>query len=401
MDKMKIVILGAGYGGLRALKGLQKKHLNAEITLVNKNEYHYEATYLHEVASGANPPERISFAIKDVVDTKQTTFIQDTVIKVNKDDKTVELDKTGLISYDYLIFALGFESESFGITGVDEYALPMVDINTAVAIKEHMHRQFAQYEATKDDALLSIVVCGAGFTSIEYLGELTQQMPKLIKQYNLPADKIQLTCIEAMPTLLPMFVEKLSTYGIQKLKDRGVKFLVGTPIKEVTADTVIYEENEERKSIKAKTIVWTTGVKGSSVVGGSGFEERRGRVMVEADLTAPGYPEVFIIGDCSAVMNPENNRPYPTTAQIALKQADAAVANLVAKVNNQPIVPFTFKSQGSVCSIGNNEAIGEVLGANLKGYPASMMKKVIEDHSLSQTGGLKIMFSKGRFDLYH
>ncbi|MGX7420399.1 NAD(P)/FAD-dependent oxidoreductase [Carnobacterium gallinarum] len=401
MSKTKIVILGAGYGGLRTLKGLQKKHLDVEITLVNKNDYHYEATYLHEVASGAKEPEQISFQIKDVVDPKQTTFIQDTVIQVNKDEKTVNLEKNGTISFDYLVFALGFESESFGIPGVEEFGLPMVTIDSAVTIREHMHQQFAAYQESQDDSLLSIVVCGAGFTSIEYLGELTQQLPKLAKKYNLPVEKIQLTCIEAMPTLLPMFADKLANYGIQKLKDRGVQFIVGTPIKEITQDTVIYEENEELKSIKAKTIVWTTGVKGSSVVGQSGFEERRGRVMVESDLTAPGYSEIFVIGDCSAVMDPESNRPYPTTAQIALKQADGVVTNLVAKLNDRPIVPFTFKSQGSVCSIGNNEAIGEVLGANLKGYPASVMKKIIEDKSLSQTGGLKIMFNKGRFDLYH
>lgn len=401
MSKTKIVILGAGYGGLRTLRGLQKKHLDADITLVNKNDYHYEATYLHEVASGAKLPEQISYKIKDVVDKKQTTFIQDTVLKVNKDEKTVSLEKNGEIAFDYLVFALGFESESFGIPGVDKFALPMVTIDSAVEIREHMYRQFAAYNETKDDSLLSIVVCGAGFTSIEYLGELTQQLPKAAEKYHVPLDKVELTCIEAMPTLLPMFTDKLASYGIQKLKDRGVKFIIGTPIKEVTEDAVIYEEDEILKSVAAKTIVWTTGVKGSSVVGGSGFEERRGRVAVEADLTAPGYPDIFVIGDCSAVMDPEAKRPYPTTAQIALKQADGVVVNLVAKLKNQATTPFTFKSQGSVCSIGNNEAIGEVLGANLKGYPASVMKKIIEDKSLSQTGGLRIMFSKGRFDLYH
>ena len=123
--------------------------------------------------------------------------------------------------------------------------------------------------------------------------------------------------------------------------------------------------------------------------------------MVAEDLTAPGYPTIFIIGDCSAVMDKTCDRPFPTTAQIALKQADNVAKNLAAKIKNQPIVPFTFKSQGSVCSIGNNEAIGEVMGHNLKGYPASMMKKVIENKSLMTTGGMKVMFEKGRFDLYH
>lgn len=400
MSKAKVVILGAGYAGLRALKSLQNKRLDVEITLVNKNDYHYESTYLHEVASGAHEPERISYKIMDVVDTKQTTFIQDTVVVVNKDEKTVQLEKNGAIPFDYLIFALGFESESFGIKGVDEFGLPMVDIPTSVAVDKQLREQFAKYNETKDESYLSVVVCGAGFTSIEYLGELTLQMPKLVKQYNVPVDKIQLICIEAMPTLLPMFDAKLSEYGINKLKERGVKFLIGTPIKELKADSVIYEEAGELKSVKAKTIVWTTGVRGSSIVAASGFEQRRNRVMVENDLTAPGYPDIFIIGDCSAVMDNATNRPYPPTAQIALKQGIAAADNLESKLKGTAIKPFTFSALGTVCSIGNTEAIGEVMGHNLKGYPASVMKKVIGDRSLMQTGGMKIVAKKGRFDFY-
>lgn len=400
MSKTNVVILGAGYAGLRALRSLQSKRLDIDITLVNKNEYHYEATYLHEVASGAHAAERISYPIKDVVTPKRTTFIQDTVVVVNKDEKTVELEKNGTIAFDYLILALGFESESFGIKGVDEFGLPMVDIETSKAVDVHLRKQFAKYNETKDESYLSIVVCGAGFTSIEYIGELTLQMPKLVKQYNVPAEKIQITCIEAMSKLLPMFDKELSDYGIKILKKRGVNFYVGTPIKELTEDTVIYEEAGELKSVKAKTIVWTTGVRGSSIVERSGFEQRRNRVMVENDLTAPGYPEIFIIGDCSAVMDSKTNRPFPPTAQIALKQGVCAADNLEAKLKGTAIKPFTFTSLGTVCSIGNTEAIGEVMGRNLKGYPASVMKKIIGDRSLMMTGGVGITAKKGRFDFF-
>lgn len=400
MSKAKVVILGAGYAGLRALKSLQSKRLDIDITIVNKNSFHYESTYLHEVASGAHNAERISYEIKTVINPKQTTLIEDTVVVVNKDDKTVELEKTGLISFDYLIFALGFESESFGIKGVEHYGLPVVDIETAQKVDQHLRTQFSKYNETKDDAYLSVAVCGAGFTSIEYIGELTLQLPKLVKQYAVPIEKVQISCIEAMSTLLPMFDEKLADFGIQKLKDRGVNFIVGTPIKELTADSVIYEEAGELKSIKAKTIVWTTGVKGSSIVETSGFEQRRNRVMVENDLTAPGYPDIFIIGDCSAVMDSSTNRPYPPTAQIALKQGINAADNIEAKLKEKAMKPFTFTALGTVCSIGNNQAIGEVLGRNLKGYPASVMKKVIGDRSLIETGGVKIVATKGRFDFY-
>ncbi len=401
MSKEKVVILGAGYAGLRSLKEIQKKNLNVDITLVNKNDYHYEATYLHEVASGAQPPKKICYPVKDVVDPKQTTFIQDTVEVINKDQKTVTLANNGDIDYDYLVVALGFESETFGIKGAAENGLEMVDIPSALAIDRHINEQFAKYNETKDESYLSIVVCGAGFTSIEFLGEITDQLPRLVSQYQVPADKIQLTCIEAMPTLLPMFPEKLTKYGIDKLVERGVNFKIGAPIQEVTKDEVVYKAGDKNESVKAKTIVWTTGVRGSSVIGRSGFDERRGRVVVEKDLTIAGYPEIFMIGDVSAVMDEETGRPIPGTAQLALKQGDTVAENLEAKLNGKETKAFTFKSLGTVASIGNKEAIGEVMGSYLKGYPASAMKKVIADRSLLKTGGVKAVVSKGRFDLYH
>ena len=131
MNKPKIVILGAGYAGLKTAKQLQKKNVNAEIILINKNEYHYESTQLHEVAAGTEPASKISYNVADVIDSKKVTFIQDTVTLVKKEEKKVVLAKKGEISYDYLVIALGFESETFGIPGVNDFSKPLVDIKTA------------------------------------------------------------------------------------------------------------------------------------------------------------------------------------------------------------------------------------------------------------------------------
>lgn len=401
MAKKKIVVLGAGYGGLRVIKGLQKKHLDAEIVLVNKNSYHYEATYLHEVAAGTHDSDKICFDLKQVVNEKKVTFIQDTVEKINKDSKTVSLQKGNDLSYDYLVVALGFESESFNIPGVEENSLCLVDIPTATAARKHLEAQLVNYATSKDVNDLSIVVCGAGFTSIEYLGELTNLLPKLAKKYGFPLEQVKITCIEAMDKLLPMFPEKLSNYAIDKLKTRGVTFCVGTPIKEIKSGAVVYQKGEQLEEVAANTIIWTTGVKGSSVIEGSGFDARRGRVMVNEDLTVPDNEEIFMIGDVSAVMNKENNRPYPTTAQIALKQADTVVVNLEAKLNNKATQAFSFTSAGTVCSIGDNEAIAEVGGKHFKGYLASVMKKGVADKSLLQVGSANVLLKKGRFDFYH
>jgi NADH dehydrogenase len=377
MNKPKIVILGAGYAGLKTAKQLQKKNVNAEIILVNKNEYHYESTQLHEVAAGTEPGSKISFNIADVIDSNKVTFIQDEVTLIKKEEKKVILAKKGEISYDYLVIALGFESETFGIPGVNEFSKPLVDIKTAEAARQYLDTNLANYAKSKNEADLSIAVCGAGFTSIEYLGEITNRIPKLAEKLNFPADKVKITCIEAMPTLLPMFSEKLGTYGIDVLKKRGVNFIVGTPIKEIKENTVVYEQEGELKELTANTVIWTTGVRGSAVVGESGFDERRGRVVVESDLSVAGFPEVFMIGDVSAVMDGDSGRPFPTTAQIALQQGAYLGNALAAKLNNQSVEAFTYKPLGTVASIGNNVGLGNVMGKEVKGYIGSIMKKNI------------------------
>lgn len=401
MSKTQIVVLGAGYAGLKTVKGLQKKNLEATITLINKNDYHYEATQLHEVAAGTQPASKISFDIKDVIDAKKVNFIKDTVTMIDKETKVITLESGKTVDYDKLVVALGFESESFGIKGVDEFGWPLVDIKTAEAALAQLDKNIQNYQKSQDLKDLSIVVCGAGFTSIEYLGEITNRLPKLADKYNFPMSEVKITCIEAMPKLLPMFSGNLSDYGVNVLKKRGVDFIVGTPIKEIKAQAVVYEENGELKEVASNTIIWTTGARGSSVIGASGFDERRGRVMVEPNLTVTNYPEIFMIGDVSAVMDEANGRPYPTTAQIALAQADLVVENIVAQFANQELKSFTFKSLGTVASIGNNDGIGHSFNRDWKGWTASVMKKGIVDKSLLQVGSPKVLLKKGRFDFYH
>lgn len=398
-----VVILGAGYAGLRALHELQKGNTDLKITLVDQNDYHFEATDIHEVAAGIQTSERITYPIKDVVKTACTTFVQGRVETIDSEKQLVHLKDQEALSYDYLIVALGYESESFGIPGVEEFSLKMVDIPTSEKVYQHLTEKMEAYKETKDENCLKIVVCGAGFTGIELLGSLHEGKKKLAEIAGVEPDKIQLYCVEAVTRLLPMFSEKLGGYGIDHLKKWGVNFLVGKPIKEIKQDKVVYLDNQETNELnelQAKTIIWTTGVSGSHVVGDSGFAAKRGRVMVQADLTDADHNNVYIIGDCSAVMDKESNRPYPTTAQISLKMGEHAGKNIKAQLKGEPTKEFTFKSLGSVASIGNSHAFGEVGKIEVKGYPASVIKKAIMDRSLFETGGIKEMLAKGRFDFY-
>lgn len=402
LTKPKIVILGAGYGGLMTTVRLQKKvGINeAEITLVNKHDYHYEATWLHEASAGTLHHDRMRYRITDVIDRNKVNFIQDTVVKINANEKQIIM-KNGQIDYDYLVIALGFESETFGIKGLKEYAYSITSINSARQIKEHIELQFATYqtETEKRDERLTIVVGGAGFTGIEFLGELANKIPKLCREYDIDRDKVRLVCVEAAPTALPGFDKELVEYAVNYLEQKGVEFKLGTAIKECTPNSILVSKDDKMEEIKAGTVIWAAGVRGNHVVEDSGFEAMRGRVKVDPYLRAPGHENVFVVGDCALVINEEINRPYPPTAQIALQEGENCAKNLTILIRGQgELEPFKPNLKGTVCSLGENDAVGIVFGKKISGKTASFMKKMVDNRALFLIGGPSLVLKKGKFN---
>lgn len=403
MRKQKIVILGAGYGGLMTATRLQKAiGVNeADIVLVNKNDYHYETTWLHEASAGTLHHDRVRYDIKTVIDQNKVDFIKNTAVEVKTEEKKVIL-ANGEIDYDYLVVALGGESETFGIKGLKEYAFSIVNVNSARQIREHIEYQFAIYntEAEKKDERLTIVVGGAGFTGIEFLGELGNRIPELCNEYDVDYEKVKVICVEAAPMVLPGFDPELVEYAVAHLEKKGVEFRIGTAIKECTPDGIIVGKGEEEvEEIKAGTVIWAAGVRGNSLIEKSGFEAMRGRVKVQPDLRAPGHDDVFIIGDCALVINEEINRPYPPTAQIAMQQGEVCARNITALIRNKTeLESFKPDIKGTVCSLGEDDAIGVAFGKKMVGTKASFMKKVIDNRSLYMIGGPSLVMKKGKFN---
>ncbi|MFD1454368.1 NAD(P)/FAD-dependent oxidoreductase [Levilactobacillus lanxiensis] len=400
-----ILVLGGGYAGMRAIKFLQREVPSEDkIVLVDKTGTHTEKTNLHEVAAGTIAPDRITYEINDVIGSR-VEFIRDTVTNVDIDQKQVTLTEHEPLTYDYLVLALGFQSETFGLKGAAENALPMDDLETSEAVYQHIEAKAKHYAETQDPNDLSIAVCGAGFTGIELLGELSQSLPKLQTRYNTPAFKV--TCLEMGKSILPMFDKSLADYALAFMDKHNIEMKLGAAITEIKPGAVVYQDkntdDETPHEVAANTIVWTVGVSGSQVIADSGFDQRRNRVVVKDDLTLDGHPEVYIIGDVSAVMDPESNRPYPTTAQIALACGSHAAKNIGLALRGHETRPFVYKSSGTVASLSDRDGIGEIFSSNKKihGYIASAMKKIITDRSLMESAHLSTTLAKGRFDLYH
>lgn len=403
MKSPTILVLGAGYGGLSTVVNLQKS-LNANdanIVLINKNEYHYESTWLHEAAAGTMSPESVRYDIKNVIKEPQVEFIQATVEAIDVKGKVVTTN-IGTHTYDYLVIGLGFEGETFGIPGLDKYALSIANVNAARQIREHMEYQFASWstDEVKDDSRLTIIVGGAGFTGIEFLGELGDRVPQLCEEYDVPFEKVRVLCVEAAPMVLPGFDEDLVKYAVAQLESKGIEFSIGTPVVEATEEGVNIKTGEDEfEFIKAGTVVWAAGVRGNRLIEESGIENMRARVKVEKDLRAPGYDDVFIVGDCALMINEAVNRPFPPTAQIAMQQGDMCANNILALMKGEATSEFTPDLKGSICSLGGDDAIGDAFGKKITGKKASFMKKMVDNRALFLIGGAGLVLKKGKFDL--
>lgn len=373
----------------------------AEITLVNKHNYHYETTWMHEASAGTLHHDRCRYQIKDVINTSRVNFVQDTVKKIDKEGKKVVLE-TGELSYDYLVVALGSVPETFGISGLKEYAFSIANINSSRQLREHIEYQFATYntEAEKRPERLMIVVGGAGFTGIEFLGEMGNRIPELCREYDIDRQQVRLICVEAAPSVLPGFEPELVDYAVNYLEGKGVEFKIGTAVKECTPDGIIVGKDDQTEEIKAGTVVWAAGVRGNPIIEESGFENMRGRVKVKPDLRVEGHDDIFVIGDCSLIINEETERPYPPTAQISMQQGETCANNLAALIHGKETETFSFDNKGSVASLGEHDAIGVAFGKKMTGTTASMMKKIIDNRSLFMIGGPGLVLKKGKFKFF-
>lgn len=404
----KIVVLGAGYAGLKTVVALQKRLKDeVKIVVVNRNSYHYETTRLPEIVTGADSYTKMSYEITDVLRPGMSSLIVDEVEKVDYKSKKVELKDHAPLTYDYLVLGLGFVLETFGIEGAKEYALPMYNVEKAEAIRDHIYAQMKKYRQTKDPKDLKIVICGAGFQAIEVGTALAENRPRYAQMAGCDPDQITIQMIDGSPRLLPMFDEKQMKYALSLVKKSKVEIINPARVKKVTADAAYYKMNDETDDdephkIDAGTVIWMMGFSGNPVIAKSGFKERRGRIAVSEHLTVPESDDIYALGDVATVLVPGQKWPWPNTAQFALSMANYAAKDIAARINGQSRpLPYAYHDLGVVVAIGNTHAAAYAMGHNYRGYLASALKKVIADKSLMETGGLKETFAVGRFDLYH
>ena len=389
VKKKKIVILGGGFAGVECTRQLESKFGNdpdIELVMVSEDNFLLFTPMLPQVASGMIETRHIVLPIRTIC--KKTKFYEGRIKNIDPFGKLVNLWGTGdkrsiSIHYDFLVVALGSETNFFGMADVEKNAYTMKTLNDAVVLRNRIIDMLEQAENETNPILrksfLNFVVAGGGFAGIETAGELMDLILDARKHYpTIHKDDLKVIVIEALPMILPGFNEKLAEFAKQKLIERGIDIKLQTAItsfdgNEVTTKSIDQNPKDpvdESKvdSIRTKTLIWTAGVTPVNTIKRSMLKTDRGKVIINEYLEVQDFPGVFAIGDCALFLNPETKRPFPPTAQIAEAQAKTAAKNLTALIENSEKEKFEYHSKGQMAIIGKRSGIATFLGMNISGF---------------------------------
>lgn len=386
----KIVILGAGYGGVLTALNVRKylTRDQAEVTVVNQYPTHQIITELHRLAAGDVTEQAVAIPLKKIFKGQDIDVKIAKVESFSVDKKDVKLSDGTSLTYDALVVGLGSKTAYFGIPGLEENSMVLKSAEDANNIQKHIEDRIREYSQTKNPADAAILIGGGGLTGVELVGEIADKLPTLAQKYGVDQKDIKLMLVEAGPKILNVLPEDLVARATTSLEARGVQFLTGQPVTKVEGNAIFLKDG---RKIIANTFVWTGGVTGNPVVGESGLEVNRGRAMVNEYLQSTSHKDVFVVGDSAIIMGP-NGRPLPPTAQMAWQMGEQTGYNLYAYLENKDLKVFTQVNSGTLASLGRKDAVASV-GANhipLKGMPASLMKQASQVRYLSH---IKALFS--------
>ena len=366
----QIVIIGAGFGGLRAARALAKQPVR--VTLIDRNNYHLFQPLLYQVATAGLSPDEIAYPIRAILrNQKNLTFLMDEVISIDRDLQKVETLNTS-IDFDYLIVAVGSETNFFRNEEIQKNAFGLKDLQEAQAIRNHILRQFEAANIEENEqirqALLTFVVVGGGPTGVEMAGAIAELLRVLKKDYhNIDHQQAQVILLEGLQRLLSHLSPASSEKTLRVLEKKGVQVRLGALVRTFDGNVITLNNNEQ---IQSKTLIWAAGVKTTALVKEfSGENTPQQRVKVLSTLQIAKNKNIFVIGD-AAFFEDKNGQPLPMVAPVAMQQADLAVKNVMRLLHSKPLLPFEYRDMGSMATIGRNHAVAELFGVRLSGWIA-------------------------------
>lgn len=376
----EIVIVGAGYAGIAAAQKLGKKFKkddSVNITLIDRHSYMTYMTELHEVAAARVTADEIKYDLQRIFKKyKKVNLVTDSIKEVDHDKQELVGEQRNY-KYDYLILAVGGEANDFGVEGVKEHGFTLWSMEAAERVRNHVeeivYAASREHDEVKRRAMLSFVVCGAGFTGVEMVGELNEWLPILAKEYKINTNEISVHNVEAAPSILNTVTEVEQERALKFMRKEGIQVSLGDGIVKVAEDHI---ELASGRKIPSYTTIWTAGVQANQEAAEWGFERARaGRLVADEFMQAKGYDNVWMAGDVVYYEEPETGRPTPQIVQAAEQTGHTAAVNLIAAITGEEKEAYKGKYDGNMVSIGSRYGVALLYEKyHLQGFLAMFVK---------------------------
>ena len=365
------VIIGAGFAGLTAAKKL--RNAPVRITLVDRNNYHLFQPLLYQVAIAGLVPAQVAYPVRTIFrKQKNLTFQMGEVISIDFEARYVKLNGS-VLAYDYLVLAVGGETNFFGMDSVRENGFQLKDIESAVSTRNHLLKMFEQAsreaDVEKSKAMLTFVVVGGGPTGVETSGALAELISHVMhKEYpTLDIREARVILLEAGNALIASYPDELRQATHRLLRKKNVEVIFDAKLVDYNGERVALADGSE---IKTNTLIWTAGVKAAGITGRLGVQVAgSGRVRTEATLQLPNHPEVYVLGDAAYFENGKG-QPLPMLSTVAIQQGNAVAENIQRAVKGLDQKPFRYKDPGLLATIGRNAAVARIWGLSFSGLIA-------------------------------
>ena len=363
-QKPRVVILGAGFGGLTAARAMAD---TAHVTVVDRHNFQTFLPLLYQVSTAGLAADHVAHPIRGALRKSGVQFRMGSPISVDHKNKTIKLDSSEVIAFDQLIVALGSVTADFSIPGVAEYALGMKSVSEALAIRAEVMRRFEDLCRFEDDTSFSISVVGGGPTGVEMAGAFAELVRGPLKNDQAhAAAHIRINLIEAGPRILPMFSEKLSARAKKDLEKLGVNVHLNTAVAELKPRSIIVKDGD---AIASEVTIWAAGVKGEPAGGLLNLPLVSTRIDVDQSLQVKNYPGIFAIGDISGFVG-KDGRFLPMVAPVAMQQGRFIAKQIKRLADGKALEAFKYIDKGSMATIGRHKAVVEVKNFRMAGIPA-------------------------------
>ena len=370
----RILIIGGGFAGATLARKLERRLPYADITLLSQENYITYSPLLPEVVGASVLPSHVVAPLRQMVRHARVRTVRVTRIDLAAKQVHYDGEGRGVFEYDHLVLAYGTQANLELTPGMARHALPLKSVGDALFLRNRIIAHLEQAELADNEVartwFTTFVVVGGGFSGVEVAGEISDFLHASRAYYACLERKPLVVLIHSGNHLLPELPEVLGRFAERTLLKRGVEVLLNMRTKAVDERRVILNNAEQ---IVTGNVICTIGTRANRLTEGLSVETLRDRIVTNPDMSVPGYPGVWALGDCAAVPNARDGAISSPTAQFALRQARQLSGNLALSLQQRTTRAFNFKPKGVMSAIGHNRAVASVFGVNLAGFPAWLL----------------------------